>query len=59
MTSKFASGFVTGMKEGPVLFFAPLLGAIKGICAESRRATRPHHQSSTPARPDTPRKPQN
>jgi hypothetical protein len=37
MTSKFAAGFFTGLKEGPSLFFAPLIGAIKGIRDELRR----------------------
>ena len=27
----FWRGFITGIKEGPHLFFAPLVGAIKGV----------------------------
>lgn len=31
MTSKFAAGLVEGLKDGPSLFFAPLVGAVMGI----------------------------
>ena len=37
MTSEFFAGFVEGFKNGPRLFFAPLIGAFKGAIAEARR----------------------
>ena len=40
--TEFIDGFVSGLKDGPRMFFAPLAGAVKGICAESQRVlTRP------------------
>jgi hypothetical protein len=43
MTSKFTAGLFAGLKEGPCLFFAPIIGAVKGIREEMRRATSPQH----------------
>jgi hypothetical protein len=34
----FWLGFMSGMKEGPGMFFAPLIGAIRGIFAETHRS---------------------
>lgn len=41
MKSSFAAGWLNGMKESHSIFFAPLVGAIKGICAEIGRVTQP------------------
>jgi hypothetical protein len=38
MTTEFMKGFLVGLKDGPRLFFAPLVGAVNGICDETRRA---------------------
>lgn len=34
----FWHGFLVGLKDGPRLFFAPLVGAFTGMLSETRRA---------------------
>jgi hypothetical protein len=47
--SHLAEAFVTGLREAPALFFAPVVGAVRGICTETRRVLQHRPTQMTPA----------